>query len=116
LRRNPNFKLRHYPILGNLDECRTEAEISGKDGGLPVAVVYEASDGWHTDIIDKRPIQSRGDFEGAVHLAKEMLSHYVNRRGENAPENPTRGAFALWLLIKDDGTVLGKPLKRGVMS
>ena len=55
-------------IAGNLEACRTEAEI-----------------------------------------AEEKLSHYVNRRGDNVPiELTTAGALAMWLMVKDDGTVMGR--------
>jgi hypothetical protein len=94
-------------ILGNVQERRAEAEISRGDNGLQVAVVYESSDGWHTEILEKHLLLSLSDFEAAVHLARERLSHYVNRRGENVPENMTSDAFSFWLLTKDDGTALG---------
>jgi hypothetical protein len=33
----------------------------------------------------------------------------VNRKGENVPnELTTRGALALWLMLKDDGTAMGR--------
>jgi hypothetical protein len=49
----------------------------------------------------------RTEFQTAIENAKESLSHYVNRRGENPPENATWGAISLWLMVKDDGTAMG---------
>ena len=95
-------------ILGNVEECRTEAEIS-RDGRV-VAVVYESSDGWHTEMVDSHLTQSESDLEQAVERACESLSHYVNRLRNDPPQNATRGAFALWLMMKDDGTAMGNSL------
>ena len=92
-------------ILGNVEECRTEAEVS-RDGQL-VAIVYEASDGWHTQIIDSQRTQPQSDFDAAVDSAYRALSHYVNRRGTNPPQNVTVGALSLWLMMKDDETAMG---------
>jgi hypothetical protein len=92
-------------ILGNVEECRTEAEIS-RDGRV-VAIVYESFDGWHTEMVDEHLAQHECDLEQAVEGARKTLSHYVNRLGNDPPQNATRGAFALWLLMKDDGTAMG---------
>ena len=94
-------------IAGNLESCRTEAEISDATAAV-VAVVYEGLDGWHTVVRDEHLNQIDADFKSTVGAAKEMLSHYINRRGENVPDNPTRGALALWLMRKDDGTAMGR--------
>ena len=93
-------------ILGNVEQCRTEAEISDSEGTL-LAVVYQTSDGWHTGVFVEELHQTATDFQAAVENAKQSLSHYVNRRGENPPDNATRGAFSLWLMVKDDGTAMG---------
>ena len=92
-------------IIGNVEHCRTEAEISDGKGTL-LSVVYETSNGWHTDLLVEQ-VNRTLDFQTAVEHAKEKLSHYVNRRGENPPEAATRGAISLWLMLKDDGTALG---------
>jgi hypothetical protein len=102
-------------IVGNVEQCRTEAEISDGEG-VTVAVVYEASDGWHTDILEEHRNQATSDFKTIIDNAKESLSHYVNRRGENAPENASWGAFSLWLMIKDDGTAMGMSVKDDIKS
>ena len=96
-------------IAGNLDACRTEAEIAD-DAGVRVAIVYEDPDGWHTEILDQRQELSSSAFNALIENAKETLSHYVNRRGENVPSEMTIGALALWLMVKDDGTAMGKKL------
>jgi hypothetical protein len=101
-------------IIGNVEQCRTEAEISDGDGA-GLAVVYETSVGWHTDVLVKH-LNHVADFQTAVEHAKESLSHFVNRRGENPPENATRGALSLWLMLKDDGTAMGVNLKSGSNS
>jgi hypothetical protein len=93
-------------IIGNVEQCRTEAELSDGEGAV-LAVVYETSDGWQTDIYVEQLNQAATDFQSAVENAKESLSHYVNRRGEDPPENATLGAFSLWLMVKDDGTAMG---------
>jgi hypothetical protein len=102
-------------IVGNVEQCRTEAEISDEEGVI-VAVVYEAADGWHTDVLVEQKKQATSHFKTIIDSAKENLSHYVNRRGENAPENVTRGAFSLWLMVKDDGTAMGMKMGDGIKS
>jgi uncharacterized protein (DUF433 family) len=102
-------------IIGNVEQCRTEAEIRDSQGAV-TAIVYETSDGWHTDVLVEHLNQVATDLQTAVENAKESLSHYVNRRGENPPENATRGAFSLWLMVKDDGTSMGVNMKSGPKS
>jgi hypothetical protein len=95
-------------IAGNVDACRTDAEIAD-ERGKRVAIVYEDADGWHTEVIEAGLQQSSSDFKSLIENAKETLSHYVNRRGENVPDElTTRGALALWLMLKDDGTAMGQ--------
>jgi hypothetical protein len=93
-------------IAGNVDALRTEAEIAD-DSGNRVAIVYEDSVGWHTDIIDDRLEVSSSSFNGLIENAKEVLFHYVNRRGDRVPSQlKTRVQLALWLMEKDDGTMM----------
>jgi len=40
-------------IAANPDACRTEAEIADESGNR-VAIVYEDSGGWHTEILYDR--------------------------------------------------------------
>ena len=102
-------------IVGNVERRRTEAEIADSEG-VVLAVVYEAIDGWHTDILVEQLNQASADFWTVVDNARQNLSHYVNRRGENPPENATWGAFSLWLMVKDDGTAMGMNMKSGAKS
>ena len=95
-------------IAANPDACRTEAEIADESGNR-IAIVYEDSDGWHTEVLDDRIEKASTSFDALIESAKEVLSHYVNRRGENVPsEFTTAGALALWLMAKDDGTMMGR--------
>jgi hypothetical protein len=81
-------------IVGNVEQRRTEAEISNGEG-VVLAVVYETSDGWHTDIVVEHFGEAASDLQTALDHAKENLSHYVNRRGKNAPENATQAVYSL---------------------
>ena len=95
-------------IAANPDACRTEAEIADESGNR-VAIVYEDSEGWHTEICDDRIEPTSTSFNALVENAKAVLSHYLNRRGNNLPSGlMTVGALALWLMAKDDGTVMGQ--------
>jgi hypothetical protein len=95
-------------IAANPDACRTEAEITDESGNR-VAIVYEDSDGWHTEVLDDRVEQAPANFNALIANVKEVLSHYVNRRGDNVPgELTTVGALALWLMAKDDGTMMSR--------
>jgi|ERR1700726_2675831 len=98
-------------IAENLEACRTDAEIAD-ESGKRVAIVYEDSDGWHTQVTDARIEQSAASFAALIENAKEVLSHYVNRKGENVPSGVTvAGALALWLIVKDDGTAMGMTIR-----
>jgi len=93
-------------IIGNPESCRTEAEISDKSGRW-LALVYEDANGWHTEVLGDWVKQVPHSFDTIIEDAKERLSHYVNRRGENVPAAMTVGALSLWLILKDDGTAMG---------
>jgi hypothetical protein len=71
-------------IAANPDACRTEAEIADESGNR-VAIVYEDSNGWHTEVLDDRIEQASSSFNALIENAKEVLSHYVNRRGDHMP-------------------------------
>ncbi len=98
-------------MLGNVDECRTECEISN-EAAVTVAVVYEGPDGWHVNILRPLRDEELEAFNAAEEDAKQSLSHYVNRMGSGPPENITVGTLSLWLMQKDDGTVLGIDLNK----
>jgi hypothetical protein len=94
-------------IVGNPETCRTEAEIADESGSR-FAVVYEDSNGWHTEVLGDWVQQVPSSFDTLIERAKEVLSHYVNRRGGNVPNELTAGALSLWLVTKDDGTAIGR--------
>jgi hypothetical protein len=99
-------------ILGNVDQGRTECEISD-DTAAAVAVVYEGQDGWHVKTFRDFRAEELDEFNAIVAKAKENLSHYVNRTGSNPPEESTVGGLSLWLMEKDDGTGLGIRVSKG---
>jgi hypothetical protein len=73
--------------------------------------VYETADGWKTEIFDDGLAGALGDgLTSALARAREVLSRYVNRRGENAPEGLSVAGPAFWLMEKDDGTAMGRPI------
>lgn len=96
--------------LGNTQTCRTEAEISDESGNV-VALVYENDHGWEIKLFREIQPEEVKDFDAVVSKAKDDLSHYVNRKGINPPEDLTAGGMSLWLMEKDDGTVLGLDLR-----
>jgi hypothetical protein len=96
-------------IIGNSETCRTEAEISDKSGSR-LAIVYEDRNGWHTEVLGDWVNQVPSSFDTLIEDAKERLSHYLNRRGENMPAGMTVCALSLWLMVKDDGTAMGMKL------
>jgi hypothetical protein len=97
-------------IVGNPTKCRTEAEISDESGNR-VAIVYEDSNGWHTETFGVWVKHVPSNFNALMESAKERLSHFVNRRGDNPPgESTTAGALSLWLMLKDDGTTMDQKL------
>jgi hypothetical protein len=101
-------------ILGNVEECRTEAEvyIEGRQANRePWAVVYETQAGWGVDFLTEVTVEpSKEVAETALAAAQEALSAYVNRRGENPPPGLSAAGLSLWLMEKGDGTALGKRL------
>jgi hypothetical protein len=93
-------------FAGNLDACRTELQIADESGSM-VAIVYEDSDGWHSETAGSQ-LEPSSSFHTVIENAQEVLSHYMNRRGDNAPSELTAGALALRLMVKDGGTVMGR--------
>jgi hypothetical protein len=93
-------------MCGNVDDLRTDCEISD-DSGETIAVVCEAHDGWHVSVLRSLRAEEADKFDASVVTAKQRLSHYINRLGGNPPEGSTAGELSLWLMVKDDGTVLG---------
>ena len=93
-------------ICGDVTRGMTIAEIDF--GEQPVASVFESPGGWHIEISPSETISFPLDgFVSAVAAAKERLSRYVNRRGENPPEGLSAAGFSLWLMENRDGTAMG---------
>lgn len=93
-------------LIGNVDECRAECEISDENDTI-VAVVYEADDGWHLETLKPVQAEELDDFNATVAAAKQNLSLHVNRLGANPPEGLTAAGVSLWLMEKGDGSALG---------
>jgi len=93
-------------ICGDVDRGHTVAEITYREHA--VAGVFETPDAWHIETFASAetalPLE---DFLSAVAAAKESLSPYVHRRGENPPEGLTRAGYSLWLMEKSDETAMG---------
>ncbi len=98
-------------ILGNVDDCRTECEISD-DTATTIAVVHENHEGWHVNLLRSLRAEELAAFNASVEAAKRSLSHYVNQMGSNPPQETTRGELSIWLMMKDGGTALGIDLNK----
>jgi len=96
-------------IAANPDACRTEAEIADESGNR-VAIVYEDSDGWHTEIIDNQLEQSSSSFNTLIENAKKCFLITLNRRGDNVPSELATVAHCIVAYVKDDGTAMGRKL------
>ena len=104
-------------ILGNVETCRTEAEIyiaaPDQDADELWAILYESHDGWRVNFFGDSEIR-QVPLE-AVHAmlrdAQERLSHYVHRCGDKVPSGLTEAGLSLWLMERDDGTAMGKAVK-----
>ncbi len=105
-------------ILGNVETCRTEAEIyiavPDQDAQELWAILYESRDGWRVNFfgdceIRELPLEA---VHAVLRAAQERLSHYVHRRGDKVPAGLTKAGLSLWLMEKDDGTAMGEALHR----
>ena len=95
-------------VLGNVQTCRTEAEISFPGAAEPWAVVWEEVSGWQSEIFGPSPV-SEALAKQAIEAARLRLSQYINRRGENPPAGLSSPGLSLWLMAKADGTAMGRP-------
>src|SRR4051812_12876714 len=77
--------------------------LSGED---VVASIYETRDGWKIDLYQSPRGLDLDGLLGAVASAKERLSEYPNRRGDDPPEGLSAPGLSLWLTEKADGTTL----------
>jgi hypothetical protein len=100
---------------GNLEACRTEARIlqpSAQPSDAPVAVVYETAQGFVVSCPGAGVAQPRPPgLDEAIAEARAELLHYINRRGEARPQGITRAGLSVWLMERDDETVMGLPLR-----
>jgi hypothetical protein len=103
-------------FLGNVVECRTEAEVSlraAPAGADPLcALVYENESGAVVELFGV----ANGNYppaglNNAIEDAKRGLVAYVNRRGASPPDGLTAAGLSLWLLEKADGTAMGVKLR-----
>ena len=86
-------------ISGNVEKCRTEAEI-WDESGVKLAVIYEDMSGWHTELSDERVYAESPEFKTLLEGLKQELSRFVNRKGQNPPKNLMSGSLSLWLMKK----------------
>lgn len=100
-------------FIGNVEACRTEARIlrpSAQPSDVPVAVVYETARGFVVSYPGAAtPGPAPPGLEAAIAEARAELLHYINRKGEPRPEGITRPGLAVWLMERDDETVMGMP-------
>jgi hypothetical protein len=101
-------------FFGNVEACRTEARIvrpAAQPADAPVAVVYETSQGLvvsYPGAGASKPVLP--GLDAAIAEARAELPHYINRKGEARPEGITRAGLSVWLMERDDETVMGLPL------
>ena len=102
-------------FLGNVSDCRTEAEVSLRHSPSNTdplcALVYEGESGHVVEWFGSAGESKSPGLTAAVEDAKLGLLNYVNRRGLNPPEGLTRAGLSLWLLEKEDGTAMGVSLR-----
>jgi hypothetical protein len=102
-------------FLGNVSDCRTEAEVSFRhppsDTDPLCAVVYENESGPVVEWFGVANDSKSPGLIAAIEDAKRGLLAYVNRRGSNVPDGLTRAGLSLWLLEKADGTAMGVTLR-----
>jgi hypothetical protein len=99
-------------FFGNVEACRTEARIRAQEAApsdAPVAILYETSLG----LVVSYPGASEPGLPGldaAIAEARAELLHYINRKGEPRPAGITRAGLSVWLMERDDETVMGLSL------
>ena len=101
--------------VGNVQACRTEAWIlapSAQPADPPLAVVYETLQGPVVSYAGGAPARPAvPELDAAIAEARTELRHYINRKGEQRPQGITRAGLSLWLMERDDETVMGIPLE-----
>jgi hypothetical protein len=101
-----NFRI---SVLGNTATCRTEAEVYvPRNSDDPIALVYETEEGWVVEQLEDSQSSESTTLQEAVESAKRSLGQYVNRTGKGAPVGLTAAGLSLWLMMKADGTAMGR--------
>jgi hypothetical protein len=101
-------------FVGNVEACRTEARIlrpEAQPPEAPVAVVYETREGFvvsYPGAGGSKP--GLPGLDAAIAEARAELLHYINRKGDPRPEGITRPGLSVWLMERDDETIMGMPL------
>ena len=95
-------------VVGNVQTCRTEAEVSFAGSDEPWIVVWEEASGWQSETFGLAPVLE-ALVQRAIEAARLRLSRYINRRGENPPPGLSAPGLSLWLMAKADGTSMGRP-------
>ena len=95
-------------VIGNIQSCRTEAEIYFPGSADPWAIDWEDLSGWRTEELAAPPV-SQSVANAAATGARHRLTAYINRRGEKPPIGLSAAGLSLWLMVKDDGTAMGSP-------
>ena len=75
-----------------------------------MVTVYDSEEGWCVDYYSDSLNKEDEKLDAVIEAAKEDLSHYVNRLGHDPPEGISAVGLSLWLMLKDDGSALGKPV------
>ena len=95
-------------IFGNVQENRTEAEISFKlESGaneIFVGIVHANEAGW----IVEHEHQKIPLPEQEIENAKLKLREYVNRKGIEVSPEMSPADHSLLLMLKEDGTAMGQ--------
>ncbi len=79
-------------------------------GEQVMASIYERRDGWKIDLFQSAVGLDLEELLKTIAFAKEHLSEYVHRQGENPPQGLSAAALSLWLTEKVDGTTLADRL------
>ncbi len=98
-------------ICGNVELNRRVAEISCKSASGPnevfIGIVYENEEGWIVEHENREfPLPQE-----IIDHAKSKLSNYVNRKGISEADQLTRAGHSLLLMLKNDGTAMGRNLE-----
>jgi hypothetical protein len=83
-------------LAGNPEAGRLEAEVRNDEYEL-VAIVYEDNTGRHVEEHSREKLP-----DDLLKKIKDDLNTRPNRKGNEAPQGMTLGAYSLWLLEKNE--------------